>query len=278
MPGGKGINVARVARTLGANVAATGFVAGYNGHYIANECAKQGISPSFCETEGESRICMTFLDQSSGAVTEVLEAGPVISQRAYDRFVVLLRQLASKARFVIFSGSLPPGLPVDVYRELLTEVRAAGAAPVLDTSGAALLSALSARPYLIKPNQPEAEALLGYRLDDFAAKRQAISDLLDMGAERVLLSLGEKGALFGDGTKLYQLPVLSLPRLVNPVGCGDSLLAGIITGLLRGDEWPDAARLGMASAAANALSLGAGSIRPEDVEAFLAQAVCAVLE
>lgn len=273
LPGGKGINVARVACSLGCDVTASGFVAGYNGKYIVEGCSQAGITPSFIETEGESRICMTFLDQSTDAVTEVLESGPTMGQHDLDAFCQHLGQLAKGAQYVIFSGSLPKGLPTNTYRQLVQLVKQTGAVPVVDSSGAALAAALEARPFLIKPNQPEAEALLGYALDSLEAKRRAVAELHQRGAEHVLLSLGSEGAILSDGNRLYQLPVLPIERLVNPVGCGDSLLAGLIAGLMRGWTLAEAARLGTACAAANALSLGAGIVQPEDVERFLVQAV-----
>lgn len=278
LAGGKGINVARVARTLGAEVTATGFVAGYNGKMIAQGCTENGITPSFCEIAGESRICMTFLDASTQTVTEVLEPGPTVAPEAFASFRDHLGGLAAQARYVVLSGSLPTGLAPDAYRQLLETVKAAGAIAVLDTSGAALAPALPAGPFLIKPNRAEAEALLGYELTDMDARQRAVDDLLRQGARHVLLSLGEEGALLGGGGRMYYLPVLAQENIVNPVGCGDALLAGVVTGLMRGYSMAEAATLGIASAAANALQLGAGVVTPDGVERLWERAVCTVLK
>jgi tagatose 6-phosphate kinase len=272
LPGGKGINVARVARTLGVEVTATGFVAGQNGRFIVEGCAREGIVPAFVETDGESRTCLTFLDEESGSVTEVLEYGPTIMEESSGKLQEILGELAKQAKFVVFSGSLPAGLPSDTYQTLMNLVRNAGALPVLDTSGAALEAGLRERPHLVKPNREEAEALLGYRLVNDETRQQAVRDLQQLGAERVLLSMGEEGAWFGDTEGVWHFPVIPLTSIANPVGCGDSLLAGVMAGILRGQDWPQAVRLGMASAAANALAIGAGQVERSVVERLLERA------
>ncbi|MFD2368643.1 1-phosphofructokinase family hexose kinase [Brevibacillus sp. GCM10020057] len=272
LAGGKGINVARVAKTLGADVIATGFIAGHNGQFIAEGCARAGITPAFVEIAGESRCCLTLLDEESGEVTEVLEQGPAVTEEDFAQLQGKLKQLASQAAFVAFSGSLPAGLLPDAYRTLLELVRQSGAEPILDASGAALANGLAGKPYLVKPNREEAEALLGYRLESVEAVRQALRDIQARGAERVFLSLGESGAWLLADEEEWHFPAVSLEQVVNPVGCGDALLAGLLTGRLKGLAWPDAARLGMASAAANALSLGAGMVDPAAVDRLVQQA------
>ncbi|QRG66545.1 1-phosphofructokinase family hexose kinase [Brevibacillus choshinensis] len=269
LPGGKGINVARVARALGTDVIATGFVAGHNGRFIAEGCAKAGIAPAFVETEGESRCCLTFLDEETGEVTEVLEQGPVISDRAFAHLQGKLSHLARQATFVSFSGSMPAGVPVDGYHTLIDLVRQSGALPVLDASGTALVHGLKAKPYLVKPNRDEAQVLLGYELNCEGAVIQALHDIHSLGAKSVLLSMGEQGAWFSTGDTRWHFPAVQVEKAVNPVGCGDALLAGIIAGKLKGLDWEAAVQMGMASAAANVISIGAGMVDPDVVEELL---------
>lgn len=271
LPGGKGINVARVAKSLGADVIATGIVAGHNGRFIAEGCAQAGIAPAFVEAEGESRCCLTLLDDETKAVTEVLEQGPTVSAAAFEQLFDKVRLLASQAAFVAFSGSLPAGVPDDAYAILIDQVRKAGALPVLDASGKALACGLSGRPYLVKPNRDEAESLLGYPLESEAAVDQALREIHGLGAGHVLLSLGEEGAWFSTGAERWRVPAFVLEEVANPVGCGDALLAGVLAGRLKGLDWKAAVRLGLASAGANALSVGAGMIDPVVVERLLHQ-------
>ncbi|MCM3081698.1 1-phosphofructokinase family hexose kinase [Brevibacillus invocatus] len=265
--GGKGINVARVAKRLGMEqVIATGFVAGANGRYIRHGCELEGIQPDFMETPGESRTCLAFVDEASGSVTEVLEQGAVVSEEAFEQLKPKLERLARSASCVVLSGSLPGGLPSDTYRTLIQLVRDAGSLPVLDTSGEGLRIGLEGRPYAIKPNREEAEVLLGYRLESDLEKRQAVIDLISMGAEHVLLSLGQEGAWFGSAKEIWSYEAVRLPQAIHTVGCGDSLLAGMVTGRLQGMAWNDAVRLGMACGASNACSIGAGQVELEVVE------------
>lgn len=273
MPGGKGINVARVARSLGTDVIATGFVAGHNGRFIAEGCAKAGIAPAFVETEGESRCCLTFLDEETGEVTEVLEQGPVITDRAFAQLKGKLRLLASQATFVSFSGSMPAGVPLDAYQTLIDLVRQSGALPLLDASGTALVHGLKGRPCLVKPNRDEAQALLGYALDSEESILRGLREIHSLGAERVLLSMGEQGAWFFAGEEHRHFPAVQVENAINPVGCGDALLAGIIAGRMKDLEWDSAVQMGMASAAANVISVGAGMVDPVLVEQMLQLAV-----
>ncbi|MED1783238.1 1-phosphofructokinase [Brevibacillus fortis] len=273
LPGGKGINVARVAKTLGQEVVASGFVAGHNGRFIAEGCVREGIATSFIEVNGESRLCLAFLDEQEKTVTEVLEPGPVLGEEELNLLQERLVLLGSKAQFVVFSGSLPAGLPANAYATLIRVVAQTGAKCVLDTSGQALLEALREAPYLIKPNQPETEALLGFSVDSEEARCRAVRELHARGARHVLLSLGEEGALFGAGSQIWRIAASSLPanEVKNTVGCGDSMLAGVLVGRMRDLNWPDAIQLGMACGAANTLSFGAGMITSEDVQRMLRQ-------
>lgn len=273
LPGGKGLNVARVAKTLGQEVIASGFVAGHNGRFIAEGCMREGMTSSFIETSGESRLCLTFLDEQAKTVTEVLEQGPTPSEEELSCLQRRLIELADGAAYMVFSGSLPGGLPTATYAALIRAVSAKGTQCVLDTSGQALLDGMEAAPYLIKPNRPEAEAILGYTLDHDGARCKAIRELRERGAERVLLSLGEGGAWFGDGKQIWRISAIKLDgsEVKNTVGCGDSMLAGVVAGRMREMAWPDAIRLGMACGAANTLSFGAGMIKPEDVQRMMSQ-------
>ncbi|BAH46787.1 putative fructose-1-phosphate kinase [Brevibacillus brevis NBRC 100599] len=273
LPGGKGINVARVAKALGQDVVASGFVAGHNGRFIEEGCKSEGITSSFIETGGESRLCLAFLDEQEKTVTEVLEQGPEPSEEEIIRLQTRLIELADHAQYMVFSGSLPGGVPAETYAALIRSIAGKGTACVLDTSGSGLLEGLKATPALIKPNRPEAEAILGFSLDSEEARCRAIRELRERGAQRVLLSLGEEGAWFGDGKETWRISAIPLAdaEVKNTVGCGDSMLAGVLVGRLRGLAWPDAIWLGMACGAANTRSFGAGMIAPDDVQRLRSQ-------
>ena len=162
-------------------------------------------------------------------------------------------------------GSLPPGLPRDVYAVMIERARASGRLSVLDTSGEALRFGLGAGPSLAKPNRAEAEELLGRDLSTEAARREAVESLRELGAETAILTLGREGFLAAAAGEVYRVASGADDlRLGNPTGAGDALAAGLIAGAVRGYPLVESARLAAAAAAAS-LAEGYGRFRPKDV-------------
>ncbi|GIP33901.1 1-phosphofructokinase [Paenibacillus sp. J2TS4] len=271
-PGGKGINVARVAHLLGEPSLATGFVAGSNGQFIEKELAKQGIGHDFVSIEGESRICLNIIDRSTGASTEVLEQGPCAASGDLEAMAAKVGELAARSRIVSFSGSLLQGVPSDFYARLIDTAKAAGAKVFLDTSGDALLEGIQALPYFIKPNEDEVAKIIGRKLEKESDLYESILDLIRGGIACVAVSLGEKGSIAGFEGQLYRIRA---PRIeaVNTVGCGDSFVAGMAVGMSRGQSLEECLRLATASGTANALMEEAGNVRPADVERLLSEVI-----
>jgi tagatose 6-phosphate kinase len=269
-PGGKGVNVARVAHLLGGPVHATGFVGGSNGQYIETELEKQGISSRFVRVNGESRLCLNIIDATNKRSTELLEPGPAIDEASAEAMKLRIRELASGSRIVAFSGSLPKGLPSTFYADLIAIARAEGAHVFLDASGDALLHGIQAKPFLIKPNEQEVEKLIGKKLEQESDLYSSIYELMNDGITCVVVSLGAEGSVAGYEGVLYRIRA---PRIeaVNTVGCGDSFIAGMAVALERGDNIQDALRLATATGTANALMAEAGNVDLEDVERLLKQ-------
>ena len=163
--GGKGINVARVIKLLGGEVTATGFLGGPTGEFMEKQLRKEGLKTNFVSIKESTRSNTTILDPLSGSETHLREPGPRISKKEVDNFKKEFRKLIKKSRFLILSGSLPPGLRDNFYAELITEVKEAGVRTILDTRGKALLKGMKARPFMIKPNRREWEESIGKRLD-----------------------------------------------------------------------------------------------------------------
>ncbi|MDF2661559.1 MAG: 1-phosphofructokinase [Paenibacillus sp.] len=270
VPGGKGINVARVAHQLGGEVLASGFVGGSNGAYIVKELDKSGISSDFVEVEGESRLCLNMIDQSESTSTELLEPGPVITGEQIAEMKAKIGLLAAKSAIVAFSGSLPKGAPASLYAELIGIAKAAGAQAFLDTSGDALLEGVRAQPYFIKPNEDEVEKLIGRKLEQESDVYGAIRQLMEQGIGCVVVTLGAGGSVAGYGGRLYRVRA---PRIeaVNPVGSGDSFVAGMAVATAAGRTFDQAIRLATACGTANALNVQAGDVRQDDVERLLGQ-------
>lgn len=268
IPGGKGINVARVANTLGCPVQATGFVAGQTGRFIKEKLAEEGISNNFFEIQGESRRCLAIIDPVGNTQTELLESGPEVSQASFAAFQEHLVSITAKSPIVAFSGSLPGGLPADAYAKLIQSLPEKKV--ILDTSGAALKEGIGARPFMVKPNEDELETFFGRPVRDLPEVLAAGEYLLSLGVEVVVISLGARGAVALSGEERY----LATPPTLEPVstvGCGDSLVAGMAVSFLTGKDLADALRLGSACGAANALVPGAGEAKIADINCILPQ-------
>lgn len=268
MPGGKGINVARVVRLLGGSVIASGFVGGFNGEYMVSELGKQGINADFVRVEGESRLCLNIIDTYNRVSTELLEQGPAISPEQALEMKDKIADLAAKSSIVVLSGSLPKGVSVSFYAELTAELNRLGVKVFVDTSGDALLEAVKAKPFFIKPNEHEVEKLLGKRIEHESELHACIRELLASGISCVAVSLGEAGSIAGYGGELFRIRA---PRIeaVNTVGCGDSFVAGMALALSNNEPIEECLRLATASGTANALMPGAGVVDPDTVHSLL---------
>lgn len=269
-PGGKGVNVARVAHLLGGPVTATGFVGGSNGGYIERQLTHQGIHNDFVRVEGESRLCLNIIDSIAGRSTELLEPGPEIDAPQAEAMKRKIRDLAESSGIVTLSGSLPKGLPSSFYADLIGIVRSQGALAFLDASGDALLQGIQAKPFLIKPNEQEVEKLIGKKLERESDLYGSIHQLMRGGIQCVVVSLGAEGSVAGYEGNLYRVRA---PRIeaVNTVGCGDSFVAGMAVAMHRGDSFEQALMLAAAAGSANALMPEAGNVRMADVSRFLEQ-------
>lgn len=285
-PGGKGMNSARVIRALGEEVMASGVVGGNNGAYIKEALTDQGIPHHMLEIEGESRLCLNIIDESSGVYSEILESGPTLDEQACAALVEMIKDLATDSSVVTLSGSLPAGAPVDLYNRLIEVVQAQGALALLDTSGAALASGIEQKPFMIKPNEDELKALLKLQGEANPSTRQDSTNepysqeqqvvhfiretMLQKELPCVAVTLGEKGALVGYEETIYQISPVSI-EAINPVGSGDSFIAGMAVGLHRGLDKIETLKLASACGASNAMHQAAGMIDLEQVERFMRQ-------
>lgn len=271
--GGKGTNVARTIRALGGCVVATGLVGGATGRAILGGLEAEGIDHEFVTIAAESRNTVTILDRASGLVTELREPGQLVSPGESEAFLSSFRRLLERARMVVMSGSLPPGLPATYYASLVRLAKGFGVKTVLDTSGLPLREGLTAAPYLVKPNFEEALEICGCEPASVAGDKVAVAAgaavrLAACGPEMVVVSLGEHGAVMYWGRRLWHASV-SVECVVNTVGSGDALVGGVALALTHGEDPVDALRLGVAAGAANALTETAGMCRREDVSELL---------
>ena len=267
---GKSVNVAKVLKALGEHPIATGFLGGDRGERVRAVLEAQGIELEFVSVAPGTRQCTTLLDAFTDTHTELVEESQPVAATDYEELMRIIRRRVKDCRAVVMSGTITPGGPVDLYFQGTQIAREAGAMPVVDAQGAALLEALKAKPALVKPNRPELAATLGRELKDEAALRSAMRELHERGAQRVVVSSGKDPALAFDGQSWWRV---HSPRIEakNPIGSGDAFAAGLVWRLLRGENLGEACRWASASGAANALTLMAGEVHRADVERLAAE-------
>ncbi|WP_418126787.1 tagatose-6-phosphate kinase [Streptococcus parasuis] len=229
--GGKGLNVSRVLKQIGEDVLATGFIGGELGNDVKNQLYQNHIKSSLVEISGETRNCIAILHE--GQQTEILEQGPTIQEHEALNFIEHLRNLLSKVEVVVISGSLPKGLESDYYVKIVELCKKFGVAVVLDCSGEALKKVLESKekPTVIKPNTEELSQLIGSDVTDENQELQSVlSSQMFQGIEWIVVSLGAKGAFAKHKDKFYRVRIPKID-VVNPVGSGDSTVAGIAASL-----------------------------------------------
>jgi len=262
-PGGKGLNVARVLAALGHRTVATGFAGGGTGEALRALLAETEVTDALVPVGGATRRTVAVVDAATGDTTQLNEPGPVVSPAEWDTFLGTYRELLGEARAVALCGSLPPGVPVDVYARLTRAARSAGVPVLLDTSGEPLRRGLAARPDLAKPNADELAALTGS-----TEPLRAARDARRRGAHAVAASLGPDGmlAVTADGTWQAAPP----HRITgNPTGAGDSAVAGLLSGLVENLPWPDRLTRAVALSAATVRAPAAGEFDAGTYEELL---------
>ena len=255
-PGGKGVNVSRILKELEMDNVALGFAAGENGALLEGALQKMGITTQFVPLrEGQTRINVKIYGDTE---TQFNAPGAAVSPDDMMELTALLAPLNPTGEdAVCLCGSLAPEMPPNTYRRLVKQLHKMGVVhTVVDTSGEALMEALAEKPWLIKPNREELEALVGRELPDQARVVSAAETMMDLGAQNVLVSMGGDGAVLctADGQRLY-LPTPS-GKVIGTVGAGDSLVAGFVTGWLRYRDVVRALQLGVACGSATAFSEG----------------------
>ncbi len=265
VPGGKGLNAARAALALGGDVTAVALLGGRSGDWIVDRLGELGLDVRVVPTEGETRTCVSILDRSSGALTEVYEPGTETQTAEWAALEAAVQAELERGDLaaVAVSGSLPPGAPADGFARIARSA-AAAAAPVpllTDTYGAALAAVLTERPSLVKLNAAEAGEASSIAVVDVSSAAAAADALRRAGAGTVIVTLGSDGAVVvgPDGRSRLRPPAIVGPY---PVGSGDAFLGGLAVAIARGEPALTAARLGLAAGIANALSPGAGALDP----------------
>ncbi|MCI7238564.1 MAG: hexose kinase [Anaerococcus sp.] len=267
--GGKGIHVGFVLKELGADVIHSGFVGGKLGEYIEEELGKKGQDSRFVKISSPTRNCIAILHE--GNQTEILEQGPSISEEEAKDFLDNIAKIAEGCQVINMSGSLPKGLTSDFYKEIIKYAKANNIFVSVDTSGQTLKDIINAevKPDLIKPNETEiAQAL------DRVIGKDELKDLLVQepfkDIKYIIVSMGKDGALVKAGDKIYNATV---PKVlaINPVGSGDSSLAGALYAIEQGKDDQDIIKTSMTCGLLNVLTEEIAHIEIEKFDEYYQQ-------
>ncbi|TZE80737.1 1-phosphofructokinase [Calorimonas adulescens] len=275
--GGKGLNVARVVKSLGEDVIATGFVGGYSGEFIKSELDKEGIKHDFVEVDGETRTCINIINKTTGVQTELLEPGPLLNMIYQEKFKDKYISLLDRCDVVTISGSMPKGISDNFYAELIKLAKDRDKKVILDTSGKYLKEGLKARPTVIKPNRYEAEDIYGKKIKDEKDIIALMKTFIGDGIEMAAITLGVEGGYVATKDDVYRY-IPPEVKVKNAVGSGDAMTAGLAVGINKGYGEVETIRFAVAISAANAMTEATGLVYKKDVNDLLDDVIINKLE
>lgn len=264
-PSGKGINTARALKLLGSRVIATGFVGGDKGDLILKELKKENIPANFVLTKSNTRTCTTLINRKNNFVTELIEPSGKISPVEVGALKKKLAVLLKKAELVTISGTLPPGVPENIYNWIIKEAAKNNARVLADICQAPMKAAVPEKPFLLKMNREEFTATFGSQ-----NIKSRISQLFKEGIHWIVVSAGEKEFFAGVNGIIF---LVTPPRIkiINGVGSGDAMLAGLAYGISKALPPEETLKLASALGAASAKKIKPAEFTPADLKALTRQ-------
>jgi tagatose 6-phosphate kinase len=262
---GKGVNVARVASTLGADVRLLTVAGGARGRLLCAKLEEQRFGTRIVPVKAETRICQTLL--GGGGATELVEESGTLTSVEVRNVRRAFGAEARKARLVVLTGTVPEGCGDDFYARLVAESRRLGVPVLIDAQNAQLVNALKRGPFLVKINRDELAAATRVNCERKSAMSRALRKLVEEGPRHAVITDGAK-SVYASEKPGRTMTMWKPPRVKakNPIGSGDAMMAGIAVGLERGESVTEAVRLGIACGAANAMTAEPGVVRLADMQ------------
>lgn len=267
--GGKGINVSVILSRLGIENKALGFLAGFSGKQIECMLNEEGIDNDFVYLKnGYTRINVKIKAEKE---YDVNAQGPSIEQSDVDLLLEKVLELKD-GDGIVLAGSIPNSLPNNIYEKILKQLSEKNVMSVVDATGDLLLNVLKYKPFMIKPNHHELGEIFGVEIKNLEQIEFYSKKLQKMGARNVLVSMAEDGAvLLDENEKLHKIQSVQ-GKLVNSVGCGDSMVAGFIAGYLKSNSYEYALKLGTVCGSATAFSNSLAT--KEEIEKIIKSSDC----
>ena len=264
-PGGGGINVARAIKKLGGTATAIYMAGGYTGKAFTQLLNKEGIDSIIAEIKENTRENLIVLEASTNQQYRFGMPGPSILEHEWQQCLAHIENI-KEADFIIVSGALPQGIPLAVYSKIGSIARSINAKLIVDTSGEALMEAVQAGLYLIKPNLAELSSLLGKEGLNIERVDEAAREVINKGkCEVVVVSMGAAGAMLVTGNLAMHIMPPAV-KIKSTVGAGDSMLAGIVLSLAQNKSIEEAAQYGVACGTAATMNAGTELCRKEDAD------------
>lgn len=229
--GGKGINVSKVLKNLGVESVSTGFLGGIWENTFMEELAARNISADFVHIHGNTRTNTKIVDEVNKVFTDVNEPGPDITDCELENIINKFSEICKKGDMVVFSGGVSPSVPNHIYKTLIEIAKKNEAFVILDAEGELLSEGLKAIPNVIKPNEFELSRLLGIESNNRNEIIKKALQLKNNGIERIMISLGSKGAIYITDEGIYFADALKV-QVRGTVGAGDSMVAGLIYSMI----------------------------------------------
>jgi len=264
-PGGNGINISRGLVELGIPLHCCSVMGGVSGDVVLHLLGDSlGPNHKVFHVDEETRLNVTLLQQNPPGQFEVDSRGPEIPEQLLEEITTWLLGTGGTG-YTVLSGSLPPGVPNDYYRRIATQVRDRGGRAVIEAHGAVLAEALDARPWLLRLNQYVLEMTINRSMESVEDVAAAGRELQQRGIEIVCISLGGRGAVLVDADGSYHCSAPRV-RVHSTVGCGDSMIAGLLASAWRGNDVQEMLRLGVTCGSATASHPGTELFTHEEIE------------
>jgi 6-phosphofructokinase 2 len=267
-PGGKGINVSRVLKELGGETVAYGFIGGHAGDDIKNLLKDDGVPTDFTHIKTEVRSNFIITDLKTHRQTRISAPGPQVTEGELKKLVEKITGIKPHPQYVVFAGSVPPGVPYYIYRELIDKIKGLGIKTVLDAADMWLIEGVHAKPDIIKPNVREAQTLLGVELKTEEDIIYGVKTIVSSGIGIAAISRGREGMIIADKNTVLKVVPPDV-KVMSTVGAGDSTVAGLVLKLSQGGSLEDASRLAVAAGTAATLTSGTELCHKADVERLM---------
>lgn len=275
--GGKGINVSKVLKNFRIDSICTGFLGGIWKDIFKKELDKREIKHNFISVEGNTRTNTKIVDIDNKVYTDINEPGPHITKEELNEFIEMFRSMCQKEDIVILAGGVGPSIPKDIYGTLTAIAKGNGAKVILDAEGELLEEGIKEKPHIIKPNEHELKMLLNIEVKDKKDILKGAKCIRDLGIERVLVSLGEKGAMYVTEEDDLEAQGLKVP-VKGTVGAGDSMVAALVYSMVNKLNPKETLAFAQASGAASVMLEGTEACTLEQVKSLLNQAELSIRE